>query len=506
MRAPKTKRIRDVIEQTGVSRELIHHYLREGLIPKPESRAIYTDHHIRLLHQIKKLREDHGLPLDVIRTIFHYFDFDPVRLEPLTLSDSLRKRMIQFAEDGHILATESLTSEAVIRLAGITPERFEEYIRVHLIKPRDDNGQNGYALYDARIIALCEQGLALGIPFESFQTIGSYIRVGFELEHAVLFDVLQDSDREVRGILGEIFIRREVISSFIHNFLHSLIAQRIKDLITPSSQEVLTLDNVIYRPSPMFLKFHGLDEKIDQTQLSLSETPPQAFNWLQAVRILLHAGRYREALFYLEQALDHWGSDENLHKEYGRALILCGQHHKGEQVLLKLEKSIGSDFCTNILSALAIMGQFGRGQEPYDSIERSIVLRDRINAALEQAVSQKPLLRIEVQMLAGWLYTILPSSFQLMSNGLTLLMKTLRELEQDMMTEINFPGLWERYVVNTAYLLFDCIRRCQRQHLAEFPEGTVPSLENLKLLILRHDPACSFAETVFLFKHGAPKW
>ena len=60
-------RISEVSERTGISRELIHHYLRQGLLPKPETRAQYSEEQVRLLQQIKVLREQHHLPLEIIR-------------------------------------------------------------------------------------------------------------------------------------------------------------------------------------------------------------------------------------------------------------------------------------------------------------------------------------------------------------------------------------------------------------------------------------------------------
>ena len=71
-------RISEVVKETGVSRELIHHYLRQGLLPQPRQRAIYTNQQIDLLRLLKKLREDHQLPLDLIRRVFELFEFDLV--------------------------------------------------------------------------------------------------------------------------------------------------------------------------------------------------------------------------------------------------------------------------------------------------------------------------------------------------------------------------------------------------------------------------------------------
>ena len=121
--AQERRRMGKVTEDTGLSRELIHHYLRQGLLPRPEEGALYTDRQVRLLHQIKRLREDHNLPLDVMRRVFEAFDFDPVRIEPMTLAESLCKRMTRLAAGKDILSSEALTLEALIAATGVSVER-----------------------------------------------------------------------------------------------------------------------------------------------------------------------------------------------------------------------------------------------------------------------------------------------------------------------------------------------------------------------------------------------
>ena len=86
-------KIAEVTDKTGVSKELIHHYLRQGLLPKSPSRAQYSEQQIRLLTQIRTLREEHHLPLEVIRGVFAFFGFEPRRIEALSHADSLSRRM-----------------------------------------------------------------------------------------------------------------------------------------------------------------------------------------------------------------------------------------------------------------------------------------------------------------------------------------------------------------------------------------------------------------------------
>ena len=66
-------KLRELVKASGVSRETIQFYLREGLLPKPRKRfggqADYDESYIQLIHRIKDLQENHYLPLSVIKSI-----------------------------------------------------------------------------------------------------------------------------------------------------------------------------------------------------------------------------------------------------------------------------------------------------------------------------------------------------------------------------------------------------------------------------------------------------
>jgi DNA-binding transcriptional MerR regulator len=66
-------RMRDLEKASGINRETIRFYIREGLLPEPvrtsRNSAIYGDMHLQRLLAIRRLRDDRYLPLGVIRTL-----------------------------------------------------------------------------------------------------------------------------------------------------------------------------------------------------------------------------------------------------------------------------------------------------------------------------------------------------------------------------------------------------------------------------------------------------
>ena len=65
--------MRELEQRTGVGRETIRYYIREGLLPEParasRNSASYSEAHVRRLKAIKRLQEERFLPLAVIRSL-----------------------------------------------------------------------------------------------------------------------------------------------------------------------------------------------------------------------------------------------------------------------------------------------------------------------------------------------------------------------------------------------------------------------------------------------------
>ena len=66
-------RMRELERLTGVGRETIRFYIREGLLPEPErasaNSASYREEHVSRLRAIKRLQEERFLPLAIIRSL-----------------------------------------------------------------------------------------------------------------------------------------------------------------------------------------------------------------------------------------------------------------------------------------------------------------------------------------------------------------------------------------------------------------------------------------------------
>jgi DNA-binding transcriptional MerR regulator len=73
-------RMRELEKASGVGRETIRYYIREGLLPEPDrasrNSAFYNNDHINRLRAIKRMQEERFLPLAVIRALLEAEDGD----------------------------------------------------------------------------------------------------------------------------------------------------------------------------------------------------------------------------------------------------------------------------------------------------------------------------------------------------------------------------------------------------------------------------------------------
>lgn len=83
-------RMKDLVERSGVTRETIRFYIHEGLLPEgaktARNMAWYGEEHVQRLQLIRRLQQEHFLPLKAIRTLLEEssdFHFSPAQNQVL---------------------------------------------------------------------------------------------------------------------------------------------------------------------------------------------------------------------------------------------------------------------------------------------------------------------------------------------------------------------------------------------------------------------------------------
>jgi DNA-binding transcriptional MerR regulator len=153
-------RMRDLEKASGVSRETIRFYIREGLLPEPDrthrNSATYSEEHLARLLTIRRLKDERFLPLSVIRSLFA--GDTPGWLEPQTLPEIdhlLRARLD--AEGERVDAVQFVVAN------GGDPDHLADTIAAGVVQPAADGTLSPR---DQRIMRLLIDGAKIGFTRE----------------------------------------------------------------------------------------------------------------------------------------------------------------------------------------------------------------------------------------------------------------------------------------------------------------------------------------------------
>jgi DNA-binding transcriptional MerR regulator len=122
-------KIGELVKRTGVSRETIHYYIREGVLRKPRKAAKnvadYHEGYIDQIQLIKSLRENYFLPIPVIKKLIQ-----KMKKESPTDQHSFRFLSEYFRPLDHLFSGSATGESAFIAATGISEKwlgKFEEW-------------------------------------------------------------------------------------------------------------------------------------------------------------------------------------------------------------------------------------------------------------------------------------------------------------------------------------------------------------------------------------------
>ncbi len=141
-------KISELVKQTGVSKETIHYYIREGLLRKPRKTgrnvAQYSDEYVEQIRTIKALQDNHYLPLAVIRKILK-------RNRKATPAEKASLNIIteHFRPIDRLLGEKDLEgTEAFLKTTGLGEKWLQQLIDWGIITPRESAGAIIYSSLD----------------------------------------------------------------------------------------------------------------------------------------------------------------------------------------------------------------------------------------------------------------------------------------------------------------------------------------------------------------------
>ena len=137
-----TYRMRDLCALTGLSRQAIHFYIQQGLVPEGtktgRNMAFYGPEHVERLRIVRQLQEERYLPLKQIRALL---DGDGhIAESQRELSLEVRARLSAAARNDNGGRAAAIDVDARARDAGVDPADLDELIAQGLlaVRPGDD--------------------------------------------------------------------------------------------------------------------------------------------------------------------------------------------------------------------------------------------------------------------------------------------------------------------------------------------------------------------------------
>lgn len=145
-------KMKQLEERTGLGREAIRYYIRQGLLPEPEKPgpnvANYSEDHVERIGLIRKLKDERFLPLGVIKTIL-----DNPALEQGNIPNLVGLEFLLAARLG-ITGSEDQTIEALVASTSLELHELEDLANeglVDIIETSDGRGLSGQDAQIARI-------------------------------------------------------------------------------------------------------------------------------------------------------------------------------------------------------------------------------------------------------------------------------------------------------------------------------------------------------------------
>ena len=167
-------KMKELEAATGIGRETIRYYIREGLLPEPvrpkRNVAAYGREHVKRLNLIRKLQQERHLPLSVIRTIVTSETGEPAGgFEALI---GLEVAMGPLLAEGRSLAPRKLAD--VAKDTGLGIDEIRSFAGIGLIQIDKRDGGEWLNQRNVRIMEIIAQTRADGFTPDIGYTVESY--------------------------------------------------------------------------------------------------------------------------------------------------------------------------------------------------------------------------------------------------------------------------------------------------------------------------------------------
>lgn len=235
---PAPLRMAELSARSGMPRETIHFYLREGLLPRPRKGgrtvAYYGEEHLERLRTIRRLREEKYLPLAVIRRL-------------LDAPAAAASRDVDvLAEVLHILPRDEDGGPAP------TPAAVREASARGLLGKRPPPGAPGSDPSARRVLGLVDEALAQSGPAQALtladlEACASGLEGLVAREATIFFDAIVQSG-DLEGSIAALRSGRSTVARFITAFRDLMLRRLVEELLLAVQQGPAAVVRAVVAP------------------------------------------------------------------------------------------------------------------------------------------------------------------------------------------------------------------------------------------------------------------
>jgi DNA-binding transcriptional MerR regulator len=228
-------KISELVKRTGVPKETIHFYIREGLLRKPRKSTVnsadYNENYVDQIQLIKDLRDNYYLPIPEIKKFVK--DFKKQSPSDQAVSEFYSRC---FRPADRLLAREVIGREAFRQATGLGSKWLSKAEEWDVITPENRNGDVVYSPDDLAVGKLIVDMDHLGFgPKDGFDPEDLRLIAEFVKNYAVTVS-RKYYENNLEKLTSKEYVERagqyhEVISLFFYHLYRKFIRQAAKRLI-----------------------------------------------------------------------------------------------------------------------------------------------------------------------------------------------------------------------------------------------------------------------------------
>lgn len=469
----------ELVDVSGVSRDMIKYYLRAHLLPKPvkprPNLSLYTENHLLLIQLILRIQQQTTLSLPEIASAFQAANYDPHTIEIELLSDKYaagrRDFIIPFAAETKNNVSLSFPQEFI-----------EELYRHGLLEKTEPLDAS-----EIEIVGLLWAARSEGVPLALFQAAGNQLRTLADLEVKALIAIPRpqlDFDAVAASVTNaDRVINRWMISEKTRQ------ARRMFQRIMDNSEKALaTIHDAIYFPSNVFRKRFRIEEELALLARRLDQRPADLQSIHSACRACLLLADFERAVAFADAALAR-APDNELALAF--KTLAYSMDKNLEQALIYARRLETSDCRHPIALEARLLTLLMQAAKLGGVSDTTGLLKDAAELFRDPAISPKQEIdRIEACLLQARANTLFPDAINTGPEAIRDLETMLQTLEGSSIGDLGLPLEGARMVYKM-YANF---------YLGQLHEASGDGIKASHYFetVIKLDPSSNFGEMAYL--------